>query len=285
MSMNTDISTTIMEIQSTSSTNQMSTLDPYGLLGVSMDSSPGEVRRAYFDLCRLVHPDKGGNASDMVVVHCAYKYVLAQVSEVNRTVSIEDLEERFAAFCREQLDEPVPEFMPDMCCMEADANMDAIPTNNLTNFHRTFEARTVTDHRGRSSHTCGYADMMEQSKYHGQYGDNTPVTPVPFVPFLSSGENEGHDNLVKNGGYVPFESRVVTYSEPMTAVTDTRMTFCEVVMSEGLDDYGTSRPVEMTDYKAAFTTTRDWYATTDTESEVFTKTYEQVMTSRMIEVV
>lgn len=39
----------------------MSSTDLYGLLGVSRDASPAEIRKAYFNKARDAHPDKGGD--------------------------------------------------------------------------------------------------------------------------------------------------------------------------------------------------------------------------------
>lgn len=87
-------------------------LDPYALLGRTPDSSPAEVRRAYLDLARLVHPDKGGCARDMATLRSAYEFVRDEVVEAagrsGRTV--EQLEEEFAAFCADQLERPVPRY-------------------------------------------------------------------------------------------------------------------------------------------------------------------------------
>lgn len=252
------------------------TLDPYGLLGVTVDSTPGQVRHAYYDLSRLVHPDKGGCAKDMIVVHCAYKYVMAQVSEVNRSVSIEDLEERFASFCREQLDESVP------MIQEA-----PFFQSNLVKFNQHFDALSFNDKRdGLSSHPDGYADMMESSEYHTDETEKTCVVPPTFVPFQSPKpecvESKSHSSPnhgVSNGyGYTPFTTHITTYSEPMTASTDTQMTFSELALSVGLDDYGTSRPFEMTDYRCAFTTTME--PIIEVDQHLFSRTYEQLIESR-----
>jgi hypothetical protein len=50
-------------------------IDPYSLLGVGIDSQIDEVRRAYYDLSLVCHPDKGGSVEDMVCVQAAYQFV------------------------------------------------------------------------------------------------------------------------------------------------------------------------------------------------------------------
>lgn len=127
----------------------MTSIDPYGLLGATIDSSPSEVKRSYYALSLLVHPDKGGSAADMIMVHNAYKYVMAQVSEVNRTVTVEELEARFAAFCLSQTDLPPPISEMDF---------------DTTSFHRAFERLPIGVEDGnamRASMTGGYETFME----------------------------------------------------------------------------------------------------------------------------
>lgn len=82
-------------------------LDPYALLGVTVNSSGSEVRKQYLSLASMCHPDRGGNASDMQVVHDAYKYVSQQVA-LNRQVTLEELQHEFDTFCREQTSKPPP---------------------------------------------------------------------------------------------------------------------------------------------------------------------------------
>jgi curved DNA-binding protein CbpA len=48
-------------------------IQPYELLGVTMKSSLNDVRKAYYQLALLCHPDKGGNPQDMQLLHSAYK--------------------------------------------------------------------------------------------------------------------------------------------------------------------------------------------------------------------
>lgn len=77
----------------------MNTLNPYELLGVSRTSSKDEVRRAYYRLAMIVHPDRGGTSTDMQVLHTAYEWVINHVNVVeNREGAQETYEEKEAAF-------------------------------------------------------------------------------------------------------------------------------------------------------------------------------------------
>lgn len=255
----------------------MYALDPYGLLGATVDSTPTQVKQAYYALSRLVHPDKGGSAADMIVVHNAYNYVMAQVTEVNRTVSIEDLEERFAAFCREQVSENEPPPFLFGCDTEMEQRfVDA------TRFHQVFESLS-NDLAARSSHSCGYAASMARSEYRDLEG-TVPVCPRIYVPDLSivqSQPSSCSESTTSSFTLFPFETDIITYPEPLTATTDTRMYFSEMVVAPSLGDYGTNCPFEMTDYRTAFTTTREHLP--DVSDCVLCQTFEEVSKARLHE--
>jgi len=80
----------------------MHALNPYELLGVTIDNTPQQVRKAYYNLALLMHPDRGGSDKDMIVLKYAYDYVMEQVEGVNRDISFEDMEEAFKQFCLDQ---------------------------------------------------------------------------------------------------------------------------------------------------------------------------------------
>lgn len=86
-------------------------INPYELLGVTINSSISELKRKYYMLCLLVHPDKGGSAEDMIQVHKAYKFVEKELDEQEKRdhVSVESLEEDFKSFCSIQ-ENSIPTF-------------------------------------------------------------------------------------------------------------------------------------------------------------------------------
>lgn len=227
----------------------MSTIDPYGLLGASVASTLTQVKQAYYALSLLVHPDKGGSAADMVMVHKAYKYVIGQLSEVNRTTTLEDLEARFAIFCKEQEDEtPL---------------LSEINKNNVSHqlFHDAFRQGQCVE--GAASFEAGYGTSMEPSQYS------------IYVPEDVRLAQQAHKSDRVMHVHVPFHTQIVSYIEPETSSTDTRLCFTETERSAGLEDYGTSRPFQMTDYRMAFTTTRE--PLPDLSEAVLHRTYEDLV--------
>ena len=75
----------------------MMTINPFDLLGVTIESTPADARGAFRELALLAHPDKGGRPDEMRALMQAYRYVLEQLEAVNRTTTVEDLEASFAA--------------------------------------------------------------------------------------------------------------------------------------------------------------------------------------------
>ena len=190
-------------------------LDPYGLLGVSIESTPSEVKKAYYALSLVAHPDKGGTAADMMTVHNAYRYVTEQVTSVNRTQTVEGLEEGFAEYCRVQTEEP-PRFR--------DIAKDA---GENERFHGAFLGSFLFDGdtAGASSppvimgvdeaeaEPAGYGRMMERSAY----ADLDPLSDQPFEydPVVQADEHvvAGGDALPV-GPHRPFRMSIMPYTEP-----------------------------------------------------------------------
>lgn len=104
-----------------------SALDPYALLGVSVHSTCQEVRRRYYELACICHPDRGGTSDQMRTLHNAYQFV-SRGNALNSSSTMEDLQRQFDAFCAAQ-DEEAPTFI--------DIHSD---THELANFHSAFEA-------------------------------------------------------------------------------------------------------------------------------------------------
>lgn len=85
----------------------MTYVNPYELLGVTETSTKDEVRRAYYKLAMIVHPDKGGYAADMNVLHAAYEWVINHIHVVTGREggheTYEEKEEAFQKFLDKQL--------------------------------------------------------------------------------------------------------------------------------------------------------------------------------------
>jgi len=49
--------------------------DPFEILGVSENADPKEIKKAYYNLCKIHHPDKGGNKQDFIKIQSAWEYI------------------------------------------------------------------------------------------------------------------------------------------------------------------------------------------------------------------
>ena len=76
----------------------MNNINPFNLLGVTINSSHKEVRRAYYKLSLICHPDKGGSKDDMIMLHNAYNYVMEQIEFSEKAEMLENVKEDFKNF-------------------------------------------------------------------------------------------------------------------------------------------------------------------------------------------
>lgn len=70
----------------------------YGILGVTRDSSPKEIRTAYRDRVRTMHPDAGGDPNDFIELNNAYNTLRDPVRRKHYDMAGEDGEWHPAKF-------------------------------------------------------------------------------------------------------------------------------------------------------------------------------------------
>jgi hypothetical protein len=119
-------------------------LNPYDLMGMTPNNTSQDVRKRYYALACLCHPDRGGTNEQMQTLHNAYQYVARQV-ELNSSVTYEQLEDDFEAFCKDQVSKP-PTF--------SDIHADAF---NLPRFNDLFA--NATTHIDAAFEKGGYATV------------------------------------------------------------------------------------------------------------------------------
>lgn len=93
-------------------------INPFELLGLDHKTCTlNDVRKAYRNLAFVCHPDKGGAAQDMRIVHTAYKWISTQLTEVRDRgcESYEDKEKAFKDFLDSQVDEKLVPFKEVIC--------------------------------------------------------------------------------------------------------------------------------------------------------------------------
>lgn len=135
-------------------------INPYDLLGVTIHSSMDELKKAYYSLSLLMHPDKGGSAEDMVTLHRAYNFVRRELQSVNHDITVEQLEDEFRTFCVDQTQE-VPKFQ--------DIYAEAF---ELEKFNKYFDNQDNQDNVWKPFYAAGYGDLMEEKDMSVEYSAN-----------------------------------------------------------------------------------------------------------------
>jgi hypothetical protein len=131
-------------------------INPYDLLGVTIDSSLDEIKKSYYKLALLCHEDRGGNKEDMIAVHSAYNFIKKEIKNINTTITLEDIEKQFKDFCTLQTEAP-PKF--------SDIYAEAF---DLPKFNEYFDK---SSEKCPSSFPGGYGEFMEQSTINPTYND------------------------------------------------------------------------------------------------------------------
>jgi len=217
----------------------MNFINPYKLLGVDPEKpSLKKLKKAYYNLALLCHPDKGGDKNSMDVVHKSYLYIKKQFKNCDNVKKYEELEEEFVDFCKKQETKPPP---------FRDIWEGTDEYKKLRNFNRYFDVtkqresleRKKRIKRNQQSHKYkrkmynnsklkkfkerfdfpwseeGYGNLMDQSEYYKkkEEHDNT-ITRVHEnnITTTTRAQELFHQETkkVKN----EFKNEIVIYKEP-----------------------------------------------------------------------
>lgn len=124
-------------------------INPFELFGLSVDSEVSELKKAYYSLALLCHPDKGGNKESMIQLINAYNYVKINL-EHKSNKTYEEAEKEFELFVKEQKEQQYP-------------SIDKI-TNEL--FNRTLDIDKDSEYNCIALNIfreSGYSNIMESS--------------------------------------------------------------------------------------------------------------------------
>ena len=188
-------------------------LNPYELLGVTPNSSSQEVRKRYYALACLCHPDRGGTNDQMQTLHHAYKYVITQVA-LNADTTLEALETDFADFCKSQTATPPP---------FVDIHAEAF---NLPRFNELFDLH-------------GSTGEMDGAFLEGGYSTVPSDVTMEYSPTPPDSADA-----------TPFKTEMVVYKEPMPVVkpTETVRDLTNPIITDFSCSVGA---VQACDYRAA----------------------------------
>ena len=196
----------------------MNLLDPYKLLGVTIDTELVDVKKQYYHLALLCHPDKGGSEKDMIVVHKAYKYIENQLKDIKKT-TYEDLEKEFNDFCTEQVESKLPTFY----------SIYHECHDWLDKFNKEFDKNINLENNYNLYSSKGYGNLMEKEK----------IDTDTYKCYEQG-------NLTNQ-----FENKVIEYKEPIS-YQDLNQNTYRVDKKEITDFSDNSLGLTMHDYFQAF---------------------------------
>jgi hypothetical protein len=228
--------------------------NPYELLDVTTNSTPDAVKRKYYDLAILVHPDKSGNPEDMIALKKSYDFVMREISQTNREVTYEDMEEKFDKFCALQ-ENKIPEFT-DIYNLTHD-----VPRPDYENFNEQFN-KAFTSCPNDDASTPGYGDVMEKSEYKVDIEASNDSISDKFKKLFKNLNNSNFTTANSNSDTTTTNindeiSHKFDYITPYTAPISQKTKFNHLQTipnhnssNSGITDYSLDN---MTDYKLAFT--------------------------------
>lgn len=227
----------------------MFTFDPWQLLGIGPASSLNDARRAYYELARIVHPDRGGNAEDMRMLHDAYKWIYQQLAGATFPITVEDpsktplidmvlgMDKASLEACYDQVkenDDPRTKTMT-LEWVKYLVERDMMAGRDLRKIEQYMQESmgVVLDAHGTmqpASIPGGYEEMMDP---HEEVTDYKMVTPP-------------------NPPAVPFCKEMIAYQEPVCASMFGMSEESLRVPQEKEDYSGNKERLCMTDYAIAY---------------------------------
>ena len=216
----------------------MPLIQPYELFGLTSKASADEVRKAYYNMALLCHPDRGGSVEDMTVINAAYEWVrrgLAGVTPVpEAAIEYDDL-----------LAEYKPEHTPSFVELQGENcgfPRSAFPCDDdflyklvLMKWHNQSDATRET------TRIADFATAYLHDRKDPAVASQTYPASVPH----------GYSELIaSHDDSAPFSKTtdIVQYVEPIGRIREQSETANVFAVSQ-LEDYSTETS---TDYELAF---------------------------------
>ena len=190
-------------------------INPFELLGVNINSSISELKKNYYNLSLLVHPDKGGNDKDFQIIYSAYNYIKKQlINKENKETTYEKLEGEFEEFLKEQTEVYTPFY-----------EIYKETNDWLNEFNKEFENNKEKKDINNNIFEKGYGDFME-------------TNPI---------KNIEYDNIEKNIPKKIFKNELIKYEKPNYLPNN--IINYPLDIKEIKDFSNLETPLKMTDYK------------------------------------
>lgn len=197
-------------------------INPYKLLGITIDSTLTELKKNYYHLSLICHPDKGGNSKDMDILHKSYKFVEIELKNISNK-TYEESEQEFEDFCKKQ-SENTPNFYHIFreCHDWLDKFNDEFESNQNQNDYSIFQS--------------GYGELLDKSA---------------VIDDTYNSDIDGKTNTT-------FKSELVIYEEPNSNPDYINQYPLD---KNEINDYSLYDKLSMNDYKSAFSNPIDLQST------------------------
>lgn len=252
----------------------MNLINPYKLLGITVNSTSSELKKNYYNLAKICHPDKGGNSEDMCIIYKSYKYVEKQFENCKNIKSYDEYEKDFEDFCKKQTEIKLPayneiyknsdeyleekkksdkiRYQCEQIKKERDAyinseeykNLQKHHTKFITNFNKKFdeEKSQIESKKIINPFDFGYGEFMDISDLQDEKIDLDDITEYNPIENLKN----------KN----KFTKELVIYKEPLFTPLGYGKYFDYTV--NHINDFSDKiNNIQLNDYKLAFSNTHD----------------------------
>lgn len=217
----------------------MNLINPYQLLGVN-PSMPDlkQLKKSYYQLALLCHPDKGGNKESMDIVHKSYLYIKKQFANCQNLKTYEELEKEFADFCKTQEEKPPP---------FRDIWEESEEYDSLQKFNEEFEKNYKSSNNVNNK--INFNDCFHEG--YGKYMDLSEYKDKQDISNINTTEDLIKQPLQKNKH--EFTTSLIIYKEPTANPIGYGQNFrYDVNDVKDFTDKLVNSNITLNDYKKAF---------------------------------
>ena len=258
-------------------------INPYELLGVTPKSTLDEIKKAYYSLALIMHPDKGGSPTEMHILKTAYNWIREQITpvETNPFKDYESIQQNFDDFIKQQ-DETKP---PPLTTILAESigfefikftqlydrifsqypnsfnNKDYIYSIIYHDIHNRYikdDKLTITNEI-----LWNFVEHELTNKWFNNFNKTNNEHFIPSSIDHGYGEDMQESILTTNYEYNPNnisldnsiqqkQKEVIIYTEPKSLSEYKKIGISVDKVPEKLTNYTLDDPLAMTDYNEAF---------------------------------
>ena len=226
----------------------MDVINPYELLGFD-SKNPNiemvELKKQYYMLSLICHPDKGGNAADMIILKNCYNYIKEQIERKDeKSRDFEEVASEFKEFMKTQSQDP-----PPFSQVYEEAHLWLAEFNNK--FNSLKMSNDTQNQSNEEFETMGF-DIAENDGYGHLMDGNDNDHNLNLYPIDKLLDNRNKE--INERPKVEFTSEVVVYTEPMSFNHFGMGCNGVSLVRTKVDDFTTSMGSNvLSDYKKAFT--------------------------------